>query len=338
VKILIIKLSAIGDVTMSLSMLDALKTYYGDVHITWVCGEIVRPILEKIPQIDNIITVNENSIFNKSKILQFKELMKILYKLFLRKYDKIIIGHADRRFRLLACTTLSKDKVAFNFKSHANLPLGTRFHGVDYAQLATNEHFIKEYKLIYPNLSAIVKSYFPLIENNSKKKILLFPGGANNILSEQFLRRWEIQNYQELANKLLLEGYQVIIAGAKTDSWISEYFNENIINLVGKTNLIETIGLINDCSIVVTHDSGPLHLSLHLAKKKTIALFGPVLAEARIAVNCDNAIVMKSTDSLNCMPCYDGKKFAKCEDNICMQGITVENVYHQIIKELKMEK
>jgi heptosyltransferase-2 len=331
-KILIIKISAIGDVVMSLSMIDALKKYYGKVHITWLCGEIVKPILEQIKDINEVITINENNIFNTSKLIQIKELLKIWKKLSFKQFDKVIIGHADWRYRLLALTVFSKEKVAFRYKKNRSLPLGTRFHGVDYVQLATDEYFIKKYKLVYPNLKYIKHFSYELIDTCHKKKILLFPGGANNILNEQFLRRWDIENYKELAERLYKTGYQVIISGAKSDSWVNKYFNKNVINLVGKTDLLETISLIQQCDLVITHDSGPLHLSLYLAKKNTIALFGPVLAEARIPFGYPFAYIMRSRKFISCMPCYDGKSFANCNDNICMKNISVDDVYKTAIK------
>jgi len=335
-KILIIKLSAIGDVVMSLSMIDALQKYYGNVHITWLCGKIVAPVLHEIEGLDKIITLNESNLFSHLKTVQLKELLTVWKKLSFKKFDKIIIGHTDWRYRLLSLPILAHEKVSFGYKRHHNLPLGTRFHGVDYVQLATDEAFIKSYDLIYPNIK--LEKFKNDLLDYKREKILLFPGGANNTLSEQFLRRWDILNYQKLANILIENEFQVIIAGARSDNWVSEYFNSKVLNLIGQTNLLETISLIRESDLVVTHDSGPLHLSLYLTKKKTIALFGPVLSEARIPENCNEAIVMKSKIYLNCMPCYDGHNFTKCEDNVCMKNINVEDVYNKVIKELKVKK
>jgi len=325
-KILIVKISAIGDVVMSLSMLDSLKEYYGNVRITWLCGEIVQSILKEINLIDEIITINEKNIFSSSKIIQLKELVKISQKLAFRKFHKIIIAHTDWRYRLLTLMTKSDEKVAFGLNNNKHLPLGTRYHGVDYAQLATDGDFIKNYKIKYPNIN-VINSFFL---NGTSKKILLFPGGANNIMNEQYLRRWDINSYKELAQRLIIDGYQVVVSGAKSDVWINEYFDKKVLNFVGKTDLLQTISLIKESDLVVTHDSGPLHLSLCLAKKTTISLFGPVLAEARIPLDEPNAIIVKPNITLNCMPCYDGKNFAKCENNICMQNITVDEVFTKI--------
>jgi len=337
-KILIIKLSAIGDVVMSLSMIDALQKYYGDdVHITWITGKVVSPILNEIKSIDKVITLNEKNIFSQSKLTQVLEIVKVWRNLFFSKFDKVIIAHNDWKYRILSIFTLSSTKVAFGVGKNKKLPLGTRYHGIDYVELATNQNFLKNYKLKYPNFLKNIQKNTSL--NNKVKKILLFPGGANNLLNEQYLKRWNINNYSSLAKQLIYQNYKVAIAGANTDNWTSKYFNKDVKNYIGKTNLLETIELIMEYDLVVTHDSGPLHLSLLLANKKAIALFGATPYSSFSGKGIlSNSIVLTSNKELSCMPCYDGKNFAKCEDNVCMQNISVEDVYNKVIEELKVKK
>lgn len=88
------------------------------------------------------------------------------------------------------------------------------------------------------------------------------PGGAKNLLADDFCRRWPINNYVELAIKLINKGYIVVISGAKSDEWILPYFSGlNIVNMVGKTDLNQLLYLFSKSDFVVTHDSGPMHLA-----------------------------------------------------------------------------
>ena len=125
------------------------------------------------------------------------------------------------------------------------------------------------------------------------------------------------------------------ISGAKSDDWTCKYFSSDVNNLVGRTTLEETLSVINDSDIVVTHDSGPLHLSLLVVKKKTISIFGPVLDIARIPQYIDKnlSIVLADYNRLPpCSPCYDGKSFASCNNNLCMQEHKPEEVLNLIQK------
>jgi ADP-heptose:LPS heptosyltransferase len=321
--ILIIKTQAIGDVLMSLHMLESLRSYYGrDVNITWVCGNQVKPILEKVNGIDDIISFDESKLFKGGLIDKTIVLLSLWKKLFFKSFDKIIIGHSDWRYNLIY-PFQNKNRVSFGTKVYKDLPLGTRYHGVDYCVLATSEEYIRDNKIKFPNVEFDRKKAF----NNGKKVVLLFPGGANNTISEQYLRRWPIEYYAELANLLLNNGYHVIVSGAKSDEWINKYFSNNVKNLVGKTDLESTITLIKDVDCIVTHDSGPLHMSLLLTKTKTISIFGPVLDIARIPKNLKHSMVLSDYNRLpECSPCYSGKGFVECTDNKCMKVYKAQEV------------
>jgi heptosyltransferase II len=331
--ILIIKVNALGDILMSLHMIESLKKYHKDINITWVCGKQAEPLLSKVKDIDTLITFDENILFKGSIFNRLKIFVQLWKQLLPKRFNKIIIGHSDWRYNLFYPFALFCKNKKFSFGSQNNrtLPLGTRYHGVDYSVLATSEEFIRDNGIALPNINI---KYKRILDGN-KKKILLFPGGAKNLLSEQSLRRWPIEYYAELANKLLENNYDVHISGAKSDEWICKYFSSDVNNLVGTTTLEETLFIINDSDIVVTHDSGPLHLSLLVVKKKTISIFGPVLDKARIPQYLDKnlSIVLSDYNRLpSCVPCYDGRSFASCDNNLCMQEHKPEEVLHLIQK------
>ena len=319
-KILIVKINAIGDVVMALSMLYALKQEYQYTHITWVVGSVVAPLLKEIKEIDRIIIVNEEKLLLGSFFEKSSVLFKYFSQIFFKKFDKTIIAHSDKRYRLFSLFTRSTETVFFG-GHQKTLPLGTRFHGYDYIELATNINNLKNNILKYPQVQFTQKS-----NTNSTKKVLLFPGGANNTLNEQSLRRWNIKNYSLLANKLHEHGISVAIAGSDSDQWTQEHFNKNITNYIGKTSLVNTLSLIEKYDLIITHDSGPMHLALYLVQKTTICLFGPVLSSARVPRNWPNALIPKTASLPQCAPCYNGKNFAECDSNICMDTYTVDDI------------
>jgi heptosyltransferase-2 len=80
--------------------------------------------------------------------------------------------------------------------------------------------------------------------------------------------------------------------------------------------------------LLVTHDTGTLHLA-KLSGIKIIALFGPVNPKERIGINENIEIIWGGTE-LPCSPCYNGKEFAKCANNVCMKNISVQSVLDKI--------
>jgi len=77
-----------------------------------------------------------------------------------------------------------------------------------------------------------------------------------------------------------------------------------------------------------THDSGPLHLA-RLAGVPAIGLFGPT--PPAIFIRDDPRVVtLWPATSMPCAPCYDGRNFAACNDNRCMQLITAADVMRRL--------
>lgn len=322
--ILIIKTQAIGDVLMSLHMIESLKKCYGDIKITWICSNQVQTILSKIDDIEEVISFDEKVLFKGSILERLEIFSQIWKKVILKKFDKVIIGHSDWRYNLFY-PFKTRERVSFGKGKYSYLPIGTRYHGVDYCVLSTSEDFVKKNGILFPKVN------YNFVSGENKKKVLLFPGGANNILSEQYLRRWPIEYYVQLNTLLKKEGYEVIISGGNSDKWVIDYFPKDIKNFIGKTDLDQTIELINYVDFVVTHDSGPLHMALLLSKTKVISIFGPVLSDARISKNSQNSFVFfNSKQRPECSPCYFGKGFVNCTDNICMKVHKPLNVFNKI--------
>jgi heptosyltransferase-2 len=93
---------------------------------------------------------------------------------------------------------------------------------------------------------------------------------------------------------------------------------------IGAFSLIETVERLRDADVVVTHDTGPLHLA-RLVGAPLVAIFGPTLP-ANVINADENATVITLNPRLACQPCFDGRNFADCRDNVCMSRIGVDEV------------
>ncbi len=158
--------------------------------------------------------------------------------------------------------------------------------------------------------------------------------GARNILRENALRRWPLGSYAELAAKLVNYGANVIITGDAGDAWVSEAFRGlPVQDLVGKTELEDLLAVYAACDVVVTHDSGPSHLA-QLARTPLVALFGPTNPH-EFLLHLSGGQLFWGGAGLSCRPCYDGKDFAACSNNVCLQEIGVDSVYDAVVDVLR---
>lgn len=96
-------------------------------------------------------------------------------------------------------------------------------------------------------------------------------------------------------------------------------------DLVGHTDLVDLMTVYRSSALIITHDSGPLHMA-QLVGTPMIALFGPTLPNEKINPSKTTIVMWSGGGRLPCCPCYDGKGYANCSNNVCMQMITVNQV------------
>ena len=96
-------------------------------------------------------------------------------------------------------------------------------------------------------------------------------------------KMWPLENFIKLANRLqstLLKIKFVLLGSTRAEHLISDKFEraiedkESVINLCGKSKINELPILINDLDLLLTNDTGAMHLAIAL-QVKTVSLFGP---------------------------------------------------------------
>ncbi|RYZ80006.1 MAG: hypothetical protein EOP06_26110 [Proteobacteria bacterium] len=144
------------------------------------------------------------------------------------------------------------------------------------------------------------------------------------------LRRWPLEYYVELAKKLLDQGYRVSIGGGPTDAWVEPAFanlRDRLDWKVGTLPLRGTIEFLQEVELVISHDTGPVHLA-SFADCPIITLFGPTSSKSFGPLRFQN-LVMELNPRLPCQPCYDGKDYGICSKNICLSSISPEQVFEK---------
>lgn len=321
-KVLIIKIGAIGDVILSLPMLNRLKDY----EITWLCGSLPFSILDATKRIDKIIVLDEKKLFKGVFFQKISEILKIWKKVGFRYFDKVIIAHSDFRYQIFTLFTFFGEKNKFSKKN--NRPVPGRYFAKEYCCLANLKE--EDDNIEFPELDFQEKSKVTDVFSNNKKVIAIIPGGAKNILRDENIRRWPIENYVILSKKLIDLGYKVILFGDKNDIWCEKYFEKlNVMSLIGKTSLLEAYSCFLKSDLVICHDCGPLHLA-NLAKVKILALFGPTNPRTVIGEGYNlNTCVVWGGEKMSCSPCFDGNKYHACLDKKCLCSINPKEVFEK---------
>lgn len=328
-RVLFLRLGSIGDVVQCAVAITLFKKKNPQARIDWAVGQSLVSFVKALGVADRVISINYDGLVKGSLFSRLKTFFQEASKLSgLGLYQKIANAHADYRYNLL--TRLVKVRA----KSHLDrpYPIVNRYRVYECLRLLTNRDPIEcdinfGLQTLCENLRLATANNHEVLPCNY---VVLVPGGAKNLLSDNPQRRWPIDSYVVLAKKLRAIGLQVVVAGGATDSWIIDSFNGvDVINLVGKTDLMGLFRLMDNAEVIVAHDSGPLHLAM-VTGSPLVGIFGPTPANAVVAFDRPYTRVLHMQNRIACSPCYDGRTFANCSDNKCMSSISVDTVFENV--------
>ena len=175
--------------------------------------------------------------------------------------------------------------------------------------------------------AAIANASKMLIDLDSTGFVAVFPGAS---IAE---RRWGGDRFRHVAVLLSTLGIQVVVVGGNEDREQGEVIVAGGVglNLAGRTSLVETAAVIDKSVLLVSGDSGVLHIAVGLGKP-TVSLFGPGRARKWAPRGRRHSVINKE---LPCSPCTTYGTTPSCPDNIqCMQEITVDEVFNAITMQL----
>jgi heptosyltransferase-2 len=326
-RFLIIRLAGIGDVVMASALARRLRAHAPDSHITWLCGQTAAPLVEQLADVDEVVAVDERGLLTGDTIQRLRILPPLLRRLRAARFSRAFLLHADLRYRVLTTALTGVPVVSQSSRNaHGAMnPIPARFMGDEFARLMDGlEHrgpIVEHFPL--GRLKDIARS--PNVAPRHPPRIALVPGGARNVLRESALKRWPIGNYAELARRLSDNGCEVILLGNTEDAWVrAEFAGVLATDLIGRTTIPDMLRALADCDLVVSHDTGPMHLA-RMVGAPLIALFGPTMP-AQFIVADEATSVLWGGEHLACRPCYDGREFADCSDNQCISSISTDVV------------
>ncbi len=332
--ILVIKISAIGDVILCIPSLAAIRKTYPKANLSVLTGIKTREILASCPYIDEVIVFDDNKKDRLKKITNTAGALRREY------FDIVIDLQNNRASRLLSFLSASPRRIGYKNRkldflltdkiSGARLKIPPLEHQFNLLRKAGVQSAPGKLQLFLSeadehNIDKALES-----EWLSEKQTLI---GINIGSSVQWeTKRWPIDNFIKLFQKFSQKDIRIVLTGAKEDApaanrLISQVKNKPI-NMVGKTTLMELACLIKKCRLFITADSAPLHIACAVSTP-CIALFGPTDPKRHLQPSQSTVVIQKN---LKCSPCY--KKL--CKNIKCMDRISVEEVYETAMKMLKV--
>lgn len=338
-KILIVEVNWLGDVLFSTPAIKALRKKFPDSHIACLILPRVKEILERNPHLNELIINDEQGIH---KGLSGK--MKLAQELKEKRFELAVFFHRSFTRALMAYWAGIPERVGYSTWKRAFLlthplpmPGKDSLHRVDYYLNIVSALGSDSEDRFYEFFTAeedrkFIDNFFQDEEiSGGDFVVCLNPGG--NWLP----KRWPKEHFAQLADRLRDEyKAKVIFSGSQDDvlliKEISTMMKYPPAVAAGKTSLRQSACLFKRADVVVSADSGPLHIAAS-AGANIIALFGPT--SRLITGPLGKGRITLLQKDIGChIPCYD----TKCDDNRCMREITVSEVFFALREFMPGEK
>ena len=342
--ILIVKLSAIGDVIHTLPALNAIRKAYPEARITWLVEEAAYDLVKDHPALDRVLVSKRKRWLKKLQSPLFLKAIKEMYgfikELRDTRYDIILDFQALLKSGILIALSRGKRKIGFGrgleHMEYSYLFLNERFPAV------SMEHHALARGLMLLNALGIPTpevEYKLAVSDHDRQKVddllqeygLVNPGRfvILNPVAKWESKLWSNRRFAQLADRIIAQyDAGVVFTGSFEDRpaihQITAGMKTPAVNLAGETTLKMLAALYTKADVVVSTDTGPMHLAVAVGTP-VVALFGPTAPWRTGPYGSGNQVV---TASLECAPCFK----RHCPTCDCMALISVDQVFDAVSK------
>ncbi len=316
----------LGDSIMSIPAVRAIKSGRPDAHITVVAPEKIAPVWKLVPEVDEVLPIPQRSLLATLRILKRQNPFDaaVLFPNSLRTALEVWLARIPRRagFRGHHRSWLLNQIIPEREK-----PGPVEHHAIRYLRIAKAIGVqMDDRRDVLPHVQISVDEK-PRVLNNGLAKIGLCPGAEYGPA-----KRWLPERFIEAAQAVSAQSnIHWIIFGTAKDAAISETIakalGQTCTNRAGKTSIEELIAELRECRLLLTNDTGTMHLAALLGIP-VVAIFGST--EPGLTGPLGNGhIVLRH--QVECSPCF----LRECPiDFRCMKAVTTDEVVSSVLTKL----
>lgn len=327
VRILIIRLSSIGDIILTSSFIRQTRIAFPQAHIDFIVKKQFSELIIFNPHIDHV--------FNLDTAKEKEEMPDLRNRIKKNKYDFIFDLHnnfrSNRLTKGLSKRTIRKDKLNRFLLVYTGLNRYQQVTPIPLRYLQTGlKAGIKDdgngLDLFWPNRYEQLADRIVAQMKPNRVFYALAPGAAH------FSKRWPIDRFKKLTELILNKTKSsVVILGSKEEQPEMEslVIDPRVMNLAGKLSLLESATILNRSQALVTNDSGLMHMA-SAVQTPLVAIFGSTVKELGFfPFRCKHAILEKK--DLNCRPCsHIGRKDCPKKHFKCMLELDADLVFNTL--------
>lgn len=331
-RILIIRLSHLGDIVHTLPLLSALREAYPESHIGWLVEDSLAPFLFKLTALTEPIVLPRERMRASRSV---RECLPLARRLRSRRFQVTIDVHGLTKSSIWGLVAGSPRRIGFAGENGREL---SRWLNNTLVQPRPEAHHVvnRNLALLEPLgvFAPSVRFEMPIFNQaaegisiwlqetcGSHRPCLISPGAGWET------KRWPAEMYGALAASLANEINRPVIVlwGAGEEhlrDTVLAVSHSNLVFPAPRTDLAQMTELIRRSGLLVTNDTGPLHLAVALGVP-TVSIFGPSDPRRNGPYYSSGHRVVRA--DVPCLECW--KTVCPAQDTLCcMRGVTVESV------------
>ena len=356
-KILLIKLSAVGDVVHTIPVLNKLRRRFPAAQLDWLVTPPIAELLRHNPAISNVIEFAREDWSRPLSAKPFVSYGRLAAHLRASGYDLVVDMHGQFRTAVLTLATAAPARIGFDRPrakvwdaSPRKFSPEARKHAWQGAREGSWLAYTHHIPVPTLDLHAVDRylNVAPLLGLADGPPDFSFPippaadvridsllrshkvGGAAGLVTMApgtvwETKHWDSDKFASVARHFLREGFAVALMGTRRERAVCEEVAQlapGVANVAGETTLSELAALIRRSAISVTNDSGPMHLAVAL-DRPVVSIFGPTDPVWIGPYSRTDAVLQAS---LPCSPCFL-RQLSRCRyDHACMHNISAEAV------------
>lgn len=351
-KILIINTFGIGDVLFSTPLITNIKLAYPNAVVHYLTNPRSADVLKFNPKIGKVLIYERDAfqaVYRRSFIEFLKKGREFLRQIKDERYDAVLDLSLDRGMNMLTMAAGIKTRIGFNYKNRG-LFLTRKIPFAGYEGKHVVEHYArlldelgipahdKNLELVIPAEDLQWAKNWRSHEALTFTKLLIavFPGGGASWGKSARFKRWPVEKYVKLVDKMIekLDAHIILMGNSEERELCNQISRVSLSNthvVAGDLSLTQSAALLKQCRLAVLNDGGPLHVAV-ASGVTTVSIFGPVDDRVYGPYPAHRHHVVKK--GLACQPCYRRFRMANCSHVSCLALLDVEDVLRKVEKAL----
>ena len=338
-RVLILKPSSLGDVVQALPVLRLLKISQPSSEVYWWLNESLASLLEGDRDLAGLFLFSRRGWGSPAR---WSELIRQVREMRRLRFDWVIDLQSLARSGWIAWLANGKLTVGLDDARE-----GARgFYDVAVSRPSYHTHAVDWYLAVLPALGMSARGDFVwLPERAAVAQALREKWGTEGVWvglqpgARWLNKRWPVESYANLIKLLHRDRPWVKFAvlGSEEDRALGGALASSapgaVVDLTGRTTLPEMVEWVRRCAVLVTNDTGPMHVAAAL-KRPVVALFGPTEPRRTGPYGQIGGVLQRA--ELGCVPCMSERcHYAVLFD--CLRGIGVEAVAAQVERHLGVD-